>query len=186
MMNTTTGTCYSLLSSCDRGPWPLCLDWREVCDQKIDCLNGEDEQWCELLETTQCVEDEYRCHYGGQCIPFEFLRDSRLSVDCLDASDEPEFYSVPSYQSFNWKCINIPTFQCEERTGRHVRSFPCGDGEYILRSIMPAPRTFCSNRRDYELTRILLTSFNYILDDHCRQAIFCALHNSRSFGKVET
>ncbi|CAF3978611.1 unnamed protein product, partial [Rotaria sp. Silwood1] len=182
MINITTGTCYSLLPNCDRGPWPLCLDWREICDQKIDCLNGEDEMWCQVLEITKCAEDEYQCHYGGQCIPLEFLRDSRVSVDCLDASDEPEFYVVPLFPSFNWNCINIPTFQCEERTARYGRSFPCGDGEYILRNIMPAPRTYCQNQRDKEFTRILLTSLDFMPDDDCRHAFFCSLHANRSFG----
>ncbi|CAF4851257.1 unnamed protein product [Rotaria sp. Silwood1] len=185
MINITTGTCYSLLPNCDRGPWPLCLDWREICDQKIDCLNGEDEMWCQVLEITKCAEDEYQCHYGGQCIPLEFLRDSRVSVDCLDASDEPEFYVVPLFPSFNWNCINIPTFQCEERTARYGRSFPCGDGEYILRNIMPAPRTYCQNQRDKEFTRILLTSLDFMPDDDCRHAFFCSLHANRSFGKLK-
>ncbi|CAF2620708.1 unnamed protein product [Rotaria sp. Silwood2] len=181
--NITTGTCYPLLLNCNRDPWPLCLDWREICDQKFDCPDGEDEHGCELLETTQCAEDEYRCHYGGQCIPLEFLRDSQYSVDCLDASDEQEFHGIFG-QSYNFDCINIPTFQCEERTGRYVRTFPCGDGEYHLRNILPAPRRFCANRRDEEKHRILLKSFDYITDSHCRQAFFCSLHANRSFGKV--
>ena len=32
--------------------------------------------------------EEYRCHYGGQCIPLEFVGDGRKNIDCLDASDE--------------------------------------------------------------------------------------------------
>jgi hypothetical protein len=35
----------------------------------------------------ECNDNEYRCHYGGQCIPLSFLRDNRLSIDCLDDSD---------------------------------------------------------------------------------------------------
>jgi hypothetical protein len=30
--------------------WPLCLDWREICDGKNDCSNGEDEELCDQLE----------------------------------------------------------------------------------------------------------------------------------------
>ncbi|CAF1642342.1 unnamed protein product, partial [Didymodactylos carnosus] len=35
----TNLTCYIHLQ-CDRGPPPMCLDWREVCDGRIDCLDG--------------------------------------------------------------------------------------------------------------------------------------------------
>jgi hypothetical protein len=58
--NVTTGTCYRFLTGCDHAPWPLCLDWREICDGKYDCMNGEDEQWCNQLEITKCTDDEYR------------------------------------------------------------------------------------------------------------------------------
>ncbi len=46
-MNYTGGTCYRFLNGCNHG---LCLDWCEICDGKIDCLNGEDEEWCNQLE----------------------------------------------------------------------------------------------------------------------------------------
>jgi hypothetical protein len=39
-------TCYPFLPDCYRGPSPICLDWREICDGKFDCMNGEDEQLC--------------------------------------------------------------------------------------------------------------------------------------------
>ncbi|CAF1197918.1 unnamed protein product [Adineta steineri] len=40
------GTCYILLE-CDRGGSSMCLDWREMCDGRIDCLNdGVDEIQC--------------------------------------------------------------------------------------------------------------------------------------------
>ena len=45
LSNITTGTCYHFLDNCDRGPWPFCLDWHEVCDGKVDCIFGEDEQF---------------------------------------------------------------------------------------------------------------------------------------------
>jgi hypothetical protein len=32
-------TCYELLQ-CNRGPLPACLDWSEICNGQIDCLNG--------------------------------------------------------------------------------------------------------------------------------------------------
>ncbi|CAM4808908.1 unnamed protein product [Rotaria magnacalcarata] len=88
--NVTTGSCYRFLDNCNPELWPRCLDWREICDGKADCLNGEDERWCDQLDLTKCSDHEYRCHYGGQCIPAQFFKDSRISIDCLDGSDEQE------------------------------------------------------------------------------------------------
>lgn len=54
-------TCYILLD-CDRGPLPFCLDWREICDGRIDCMNrGVDEKLCFQLEINECEENEFRC-----------------------------------------------------------------------------------------------------------------------------
>ena len=52
--------CYSFLTSCYRGPSPTCLDSREICDDKYDCLNGEDEESCNVLEMNECSANEYR------------------------------------------------------------------------------------------------------------------------------
>jgi hypothetical protein len=46
----------------------ICLDWREICDGKIDCKNGYDERYCQALEMNECNPlTERRC-YDGQCI----------------------------------------------------------------------------------------------------------------------
>jgi hypothetical protein len=51
-------SCYVHLT-CNRGPNPICLDWREVCDGKIDCLNGsQDEENCFELEINECDKNE--------------------------------------------------------------------------------------------------------------------------------
>ncbi|CAF4694556.1 unnamed protein product, partial [Rotaria socialis] len=55
----THRTCYILLD-CVRGPAPMCLDWREICNGRIDCFNnGVDESQCFELEINECNEDEY-------------------------------------------------------------------------------------------------------------------------------
>ena len=80
-------TCYTHLQ-CDLGLTSRCLDWSEICDGKIDCLDGIDEKNCEVLLTNQCKDDEYRCD-NGQCISSTFVKDSIESYECLDRSDEP-------------------------------------------------------------------------------------------------
>ena len=76
--------CYIHIK-CDRGGSDLCLDWREVCDGRIDCLNGGvDEAECFQLESNQCNQNEYRCH-NGLCISKLLLGDH--VPHCLDQSD---------------------------------------------------------------------------------------------------
>ncbi|CAF5173032.1 unnamed protein product, partial [Rotaria sp. Silwood1] len=62
--NPTNFTCYTHLQ-CNRGPFPVCLNWSEICDG----------------------DNEYRCT-NGQCIPQSFFRDDINTPDCLDGSDE--------------------------------------------------------------------------------------------------
>ena len=174
-----SGTCYPFISHCLSRTWPLCLDWREICDGKIDCITGEDEQWCEQLQMNQCPEDQYRCYYGGQCIPLNFLRDNKLSIDCLDGSDEQNQYSI--YDSLaNAQCFNIPTFRCQERIGRYPRTFQCGDGQYVHHFLLPARKRTCANRRDIEYSRAILTSLEHISDHHCRHALLCAIYSNQT------
>ena len=50
----TNLTCYMHLK-CDRGGPHICLDWREICDGRIDCLDGGlDELHCFDLEVNEC------------------------------------------------------------------------------------------------------------------------------------
>ncbi|CAF1181363.1 unnamed protein product [Adineta steineri] len=79
-------TCYTHIK-CNRIGGE-CLDWREICDGKNDCLDSvEDEKNCLELEINDCADEEYRC-YNGMCISDSFLRDDPFNPECLDGSDE--------------------------------------------------------------------------------------------------
>ena len=68
-------TCYVHLQ-CDYGTTSICLDWTDICNGQINCLNdGIDEKDCWQLEVNQC-------------------NDQTHTSDCLDASDY--FYALRS------------------------------------------------------------------------------------------
>jgi hypothetical protein len=100
-----------------------CLDWREICDRKVECLDGSDEFNCWQPKINECAENEYRC-YNGQCIPKKFFNDDKINMDCLDQIDER--VGVSGYTKM---CLNGPVFGCEEHSCPLGLSFTCGDGK---------------------------------------------------------
>ncbi|CAF1085109.1 unnamed protein product [Adineta steineri] len=153
-ISSLTMTCYTHLI-CNRGPPPACLDWREICDGKIDCGNdnGIDELFCEYLEILKCAKNEYRCLNGRQCIPEEFYRDDPLNPDCQDGSDEIVSDSIEPL-TYPHECDRDPAFRCEERTCP-PNTLSCGDGQCV---------TFfhqCNNHRG----ELLIMEFQIYRDD---------------------
>ncbi|CAF1551951.1 unnamed protein product, partial [Adineta steineri] len=178
-----SNTCYPFLPDCYRGPSPMCLDWHEICDGYFDCLNGEDEQLCDILEVNECFENEFRCHFGGQCISSAFLRDGKASTDCLDGSDEiyPIKYSRYVTDSL---CTRVSTFHCEELNDRRsLVLFPCNG--WINSSIWTESTTknihICTNNRYYYMFFNVFTSLDHISNVLCKQAFYCSLRFSTIF-----
>jgi hypothetical protein len=66
--------CYETLFTCDYGM--LCLDWRNICDGQQECLDGYDEENCDILEFNECEDGEYRCT-NGMCIDEEYWLDGK-------------------------------------------------------------------------------------------------------------
>ncbi|CAF4303137.1 unnamed protein product [Rotaria sp. Silwood2] len=149
-------TCYKHLD-CDTSL--QCLDWREICNGKIDCVDGSDELNCWQLEINECAENEYRCH-NGQCIPAEFFHDIPSNPDCLDRTDE-RFLALSSPG-----CFKDPSFRCEEHSCRPgYAEFPCGDGGCIVEKT-----NRCRNKRGEMISS----------DDLCSKTMEC-ITNTKSF-----
>ncbi len=88
---STNLTCYAHLQ-CNYALFLTCLDWSDICDGKIDCLDdASDEEHCWQLEINKCKDNEYRC-INGQCIPQSFFPDDPADVDCIDGSDRTQCF----------------------------------------------------------------------------------------------
>ena len=117
-------TCYLYLT-CKCNGIPYCLHWNEICDGRIHCTDGEeDERFCSALELNECNENEYRCH-NGLCIPKDFVNNT--IPECLDRSDiwDDDYIDNPSYRrlfDFLWN-----EYSC--RPGD--QNFVCGDGQCV-------------------------------------------------------
>ena len=155
-------TCYTHLSCKYGGSEFACLDWREVCDGKVDCADGgNDEKHCLELEMNECDENEYRCQ-NGLCVAHEFFRDGIANPECLDRTDE----YLASYPAF---CASDPSFRCEEHLCKVINErrelvFSCGDGQCVQYD------NICTNKRN-----ILIPKFDIYAERYgrCWTAMAC-------------
>ncbi|CAF4150537.1 unnamed protein product, partial [Adineta steineri] len=157
----TEFTCYTHLN-CTRGYSPACLDWSEICDGKVDCLNGPvDEEHCWQLEMNQCQNNEYRCH-NGQCILREFHRDDTKNPDCIDNSDEfVQLYNIDNN-------IDILEFgHIVKHCRAHEPSFGCED---IICKHTPLTSSCVKDRRDL-LIKSMFSTKDASIRDECWSAM---------------
>ena len=168
----TLNTCYTHIN-CIRGSSLFCLDWREICDGKTDCLNGADElQHCFDLEMNDCSSSEYCC-LNGMYIPADFFLDMKEYPDCLDGTDE--VICIWGFNDFGeLGCQLDPSFRCEEiACERSLAYFACGDRQCVYSSI-PAEEVLCWNRRDALSTaEWLRVAIDNSLSSDCRLAMLC-------------
>ncbi|CAF1608615.1 unnamed protein product, partial [Didymodactylos carnosus] len=157
ILKITTGTCYlGLECSIHRLG---CLDWREICDGKCDCLDRcEDEAFCSMLRENTCKrDDEYQC-LNKMCVP-SVLSFDKSPIDCVDGSDE----TVGNFFHRD-DCFKTASDNCDEISCDWLE-FTCGDGQ-CKESFVPniyhvyRPEFNCANGRDLLYTRNMLTFEN--------------------------
>ena len=146
--------CYEMLK-CQSGV--LCLDWREICDGIQQCLEGQDEENCDLLEMNICDDDEYRCD-NGMCIAEEFFLDGEY--DCLDWSDETE---LKNDRDCPQKSVST---ECDDHCCS-ANKWSCGDGQCIADRLhfqkMVADWTCVSGRDQYFNCETHLTKMQWTM-----------------------
>ncbi|CAF3991367.1 unnamed protein product, partial [Adineta steineri] len=162
-------TCYILLK-CDRGGPSMCLDWREICDGRIDCLNGGvDEIQCFNLEINECNDNEYRCH-NGLCIPKIFLKMEYVEAQCSDESDKIVKTNNLLEANYQSHLFEHQEYVCRPDEGQ----FTCGDGKCV--------EDFgqCENNRHLALTQSI--SIQGKLSNSCWIVMICL---SKIMNKIE-
>ncbi|CAF4055904.1 unnamed protein product [Adineta steineri] len=157
---------------CDNHSFLTCLDWREICDGKVNCLDGgEDEKHCVELEINQCEENEYQCQ-NGMCVNEEFFSDEGISSErisspeCLDGSDEVKLTDLSL-------CTRDSSFRCEDILCRRYTDFNCGDGNCrsVINTQWASP---CANNRDRAIN--YLFDWNNLVDtrySRCFKTLMC-------------
>jgi hypothetical protein len=156
--------CYVHMN-CTRGSYSWCLDWREICDGKVDCWPEPiDEQQCYELERNECSEGEYRCR-NGQCIPEEYVLDNPFDPDCLDTTDENLSNARLTYPA---KCSEgDPSIRCSDASCWHWNTVLCAI-EYCTGA------GSCRSQYRQEFDRFLVArSSNSHLSDECWSTMIC-------------
>ncbi|CAF4136103.1 unnamed protein product [Rotaria sp. Silwood2] len=160
----TNLTCYTHLQ-CNRGPFPACLDWSEICDGQVDCIDDNfDEEYCWQLEINECNDNEYRCT-NGQCIPRSFFRDDDNTPDCLDGSDEVLNYAR-TVKSSMYQCINSVKCISVNCLMNAWHDCPYGDDENLTQIIHANLTELLKNHFKCEITNTYIDQ-SLVQDGYC-------------------
>ncbi|CAF0870661.1 unnamed protein product [Didymodactylos carnosus] len=179
-------TCYQQCPDMINKTKVKCLDWREVCDGKIDCWDAIDESsMCFELERNHCNNElEYRCRMGT-CISKSFAFD--IYPDCMDDSDEVD--TGPVARSY-YGCILLSTIECEEHfCGR--AQFSCNDGQCLRNYFQYFDTNFdnspCFNLHDesFWTDMFYLNNLTRVNNDDCLLYTMCKFGFHRIHKNVE-
>ncbi|XP_052756265.1 prolow-density lipoprotein receptor-related protein 1 [Galleria mellonella] len=139
---TTTTTIYNT----------ICVERSQLCDGKVDCPNGSDEE-TSICDTLTCRENEFMCT-SGSCILSSFKCDGEQ--DCADGSDEADC---------NKTCA-FGYYQCRNKNCIEMRKRCDGQND-------------CSDHSDEELCEEPVTMFGETLVPRCEEREYsCELNRS--------
>ena len=154
--DATNFTCYTHLE-CNRRSLPSCLDWTEICNGEINCLDGgQDEEHCWQLEVNDCQDDEYRCH-NGQCIPYSFYSyDDNTFPDCVDQSDMRfrHYVRISTCKNYEPPLFSCDDMSCQERNLTHS----------------------CMENRNDLLIKMMYSNIDNSASKNCSSAFKCLLN----------
>ncbi len=160
----TNGVCYVHMN-CTRNNYSWCLDWREICDAKVDCWPEPiDEQHCYELERNECDDGQYRCR-NGQCIPQEYVSDNPYYPDCTDTTDERLLTIERVLQA---SCsYGDPSIRCSDTSCQHWMNSQC-PGQHCTGG------GSCRQSHSQRFNRFLFArTNNFHLSDKCWSIMIC-------------
>lgn len=137
-----TAQCPPQSFKCNRSG--KCVSKAALCDGKVQCPNGEDEENCDFRKSRRCPANTFPCR-SGECLPeYEFCN---AIISCRDGSDEPPHLCGSNVVIMN--SFQRPTSFATARGNRYC-PLKCGNGRCRSSAIVCSGRDGCGDGSDEE------------------------------------